>query len=102
MARSLFSAVTSTGAQAATSFGKSNTVQVWGTTTSGSGSATIVIEATNDGTAPWVTLATITLTLGTTATGDGLVIDADWETIRGNVTSLSGTGASVSAALGAQ
>jgi hypothetical protein len=55
------------------------TFQAMGTTTAGSGSAVIVIEASNKTTpvtgtnVDWTTLGTITLTLGTTQTNDGFV-----------------------------
>lgn len=67
-----------------------------GTTTSGAGSATIVVQVSNtDVDADYITLGTITLTLGTTSTSDGFASDAPWRFARGNVTAISGTGASV-------
>lgn len=82
------------------------TFQGMGTTGSGSGSASIVIEA-SDKDAPvegtnvdWTTLGTITLTLGTTQTNDGFVSYASWRWIRARVSAISGTGASVNAYLG--
>lgn len=75
------------------------TFQAYGSTTAGSGAATIKIEANNvslsAADALWITIGTITLTLGTTITTDGFVIDAPWGFIRANVTAISGTGASV-------
>jgi len=77
--------------------------QAYGTTSSGSGSVSIKIEASNiaipDET-DWIELGTIYLTLGTTRTTDGFTTDAPWRHVRGNVTSISGTGASVSATMG--
>lgn len=70
-------------------------VEAYGTTTAGSGASVITIEVSNNGTS-WQTAGTITLTLGTTQTSDGFAIDAPWFFIRANVTSISGTGASVS------
>lgn len=82
------------------------TFQAMGTTSSGSGSSAIVIEASNkdipvEGSAvDWTTLGTITLTLGTTQTNDGFVSAASWRWIRARVSSISGTGATVNAYLG--
>lgn len=82
------------------------TFQGMGTTSSGSGAAAIVIEASNKS-APveasnvdWTTLGTISLTLGTTQTNDGFVSAASWRWIRARVSSISGTGATVNAHLG--
>lgn len=74
------------------------TFQARGTTTAGSGSATIKIEVCNfdsPATADWITLGTITLTLGTTSTTDGFSKTAAWDKVRANVSAISGTGASV-------
>lgn len=82
------------------------TFQGMGTTSSGSGSASIVIEASDkdvpvEGTnVDWTTLGTITLTLGTTQTNDGFVSYASWRWVRARVSAISGTGASVNAYLG--
>lgn len=82
------------------------TFQAMGTTSSGSGSGVVVIEASNKS-APdtgtnvdWTTLGTITLTLGTTQTNDGFVSAASWRFVRARVSSISGTGASVNAHMG--
>ncbi len=73
------------------------TFQGYGTTTAGSGAAVITVQGTDDQTrANWVTLGTITLTLGTTSTTDGFMSDQAWLLVCGYVTSISGTGASVS------
>lgn len=95
MSISLFSAVTATGAQSKLDRNAARTVQVSGKTTSGTGAATVNIEVSNDGN-NWLNLGTITLTIGTTETSDGFAFDATWAYVRGNVTSISGTGASVS------
>jgi len=82
------------------------TFQGMGTTSSGSGSASIVIEASNkalpvEGTnVDWTTLGTITLTLGTTQTNDGFVSSASWRWVRARVSAISGTGATVNVYLG--
>lgn len=75
------------------------TAQVVGTTTAGAGAAAVNIEVSNDG-SNWLVAGTVTLTLSTTSTSDGFVIDAAWLFVRANVTSISGTGAAVSAYLG--
>ena len=68
--------------------------QAVGTTSAGSGAATVLVQVSLDE-LNWVTLGTITLTLGTSATSDGFATDAPWLFIRGNCTAISGTGASV-------
>ena len=76
------------------------TVQITGTTTAGAGAVSVAVEVTNDTTWPWIPIGTLSLTLGTTATTDGLAIHAGWKNIRARVTSISGTGAKVSASVG--
>jgi len=78
----------------------SKTFQAKGSTTAGAGAATIVIEVTNDTAWPWITLGTITLTLGTAATSDGLAMLAGWKYVRARLSAISGTGAAVSVAVG--
>ena len=76
------------------------TIQAAGSTSAGVGAATVLIEATNDLTMPWLLLATITLTLGPAATSDGFLTSATWANIRARLTAISGTNASVSANVG--
>lgn len=76
------------------------TFEVYGNTSSGSGSAVVVIEVRNSQNAPYKTLATVTLTLGTTVTSDGATSPAAWRYCRARVTTLTGTGATVSANTG--
>ena len=77
-----------------------------GTTSVGVGAATILIEASSKITpvtstsVDWVTLGTITLTLGTTQTGDGFIAFGGWKHVRANVSAISGTGATVSVWIG--
>jgi hypothetical protein len=72
-----------------------------GTTSSGTGAATVVVEVSNtDVNADYITLGTITLTLGVTSTSDGFTSSAPWEFVRGNVTAISGTGATVTLNMG--
>ena len=96
----LLSAVTATGA--GSTYKKPATkcsFQAYGTTTAGAGAATITVEVSNDGT-NWLTMGTITLTLSTTAANDGFTSDSPWTNVRGNVTAISGTGASVTLTMG--
>lgn len=96
----LLNAVTATGAGAsATPGARTFGIIAWGTTTSGAGAATVAIQASHDN-ATWVTLATISLTLGTTAAGDAFGSPVPYKYIRANVTALSGTGAAVTATMG--
>jgi hypothetical protein len=80
--------------------------QVYGATSSGSGSATVVIEVSsiespvNSTNVDWITMGTVTLTLGTTRTSDGFVSTAAWRNVRARVTAISGTGAAVSVVMG--
>jgi len=73
-------------------------VQSWGNTTSGAGTAQIKMWGSNvkETTVPWVLIATIDLTLGTTVVGDGTVFEAPWNFMRAELVSITGTGASVS------
>ena len=75
-------------------WGSNRVFQASGTTSSGSGAATILIQVSLDD-SNWVTLGTISLTLGTTATSDGFASDAPWIYTRARVSAISGTGASV-------
>jgi hypothetical protein len=79
-----------------------HTYEVYGTTSAGSGSAVVVIEVRNSQLAPYKTLATVTLTLGTAAVSDGATSPAAWRYVRARVTSISGTDATVSANVGHQ
>ncbi len=72
----------------------------------GAVAATVVIDCSNGaldaaGAIIWNTtpLGTITLS-GTTSAADGFTTDAPWKYIRGRVTAISGTGATVTAQMG--
>lgn len=67
-----------------------------GATSSGAGAVSIAIEASNTENA-WVLLGTISLTLGTVITGDGIPVVSQWLNCRARVTSISGTNAYVNA-----
>lgn len=76
------------------------TFEAYGSTSSGSGAATIIVEVRNSEFSDWHTMATISLTLGTTVSGDGFSSSAAWRYVRMRLSALSGTGASVSANMG--
>jgi len=71
------------------------TFQASGAVSASTGAATIAVEVSNDN-SNWLTLATISLTLGTSSTSDGFASVAPWAYMRGNVTAISGTNAAVS------
>jgi hypothetical protein len=48
----------------------------------------------------WDTIGTISLTLGTTAASDSFTSDDRYQYLRGNVTALTGTGATVNLFMG--
>ena len=99
--QSLLADVTATGAGAAfeVPFGR-RSFQLIGSTTAGAGTAVVKVEASNDGN-NWFTIGTISLgSLAVGVTTDGFASDAPWKNIRGNVTTLTGTGAKVSLFMG--
>jgi len=76
------------------------TFQASGRTTSSTGSTAVVVEVSNDN-VNWITMGTISLTLGTTTTTDGFVSSANWTYVRGRVSSITaGVGATVSLFMG--
>lgn len=79
--------------------GAPKTYQASGTTTAGSGSATVLVQCSNNDT-NWDTLGTITLTLSTTTSSNSFLSSDRCLRLRGNVTAISGTGASVTLTLG--
>jgi hypothetical protein len=94
--------VTSTGAGSSYHlWGSKHTFQLFGTTSAGSGSAIVNVEVSNNN-SNWEVAGTITLTLGTSSTSDGFAKNAAWRWVRGNVTTLSGTNATVSLIVGGQ
>lgn len=81
------------------------TFQANGVTSSGAGAATIAIEVSDvpdPASTDWITLGTISLTLGTTNTTDGFASEAAWRWVRANVTAISGTNSTVNVYMGAQ
>ena len=75
------------------------TFQATGQTSSGAGTASVNVEVSNDN-ANWIVAGTIGLELGTTSATDGFVVSSNWTYVRGRVSSLSGTGATVSLFMG--
>lgn len=92
-------ATTSVGFTNASTSDSVFTFQAVGLTSAGAGSAVVNIQCSNDG-VNWMTYGTITLTLGTTATSDGLVIAAPWGYFRASLGSISGTNAKVNVLFG--
>jgi len=102
--QSLCSAATTTGAKTAVQVknqpkDSKKIVVAYGTTGSGSGSATVLVEGSLEGT-HYVTLGTISLTLSTTEAVGKLDIEYPYDYIRVNISAISGTGANVTADLG--
>jgi len=66
-----------------------------GETSSGAGTATIIIEGKAESGTVWETIDTLSLTLGTTTTSDSGSTDVPWSNVRARLTTLTGTGATV-------
>lgn len=69
-------------------------IQVVGATTAGAGSATIVIEVSNDG-ETWLPHDTVILTLSPDKATAGVELDARWAFVAANLTAINGTDAAV-------
>lgn len=89
---------TTTGTAAAANT-RGRTLQAVLTTSSGNGSATVVIEVSNDG-SNFIAAGTITFASGTCPQADGFAIAAPWAFIRSRCSAISGTGASVAVLMG--
>ena len=102
MAQILLNAATTTGAgeawnprdTSAYATYVQHSFQAKGTVASSTGAAVILIQVSNDGT-NYITLGTITLVLGTVATSDGFACANTYEYYRANVSSISGSTATV-------
>ena len=91
----LLDSATATGAGGTSIVDKTGTAFfLTGAVTASTGAASVNVEVSNDN-VTWISLGNITLTLGTTVTADGFSSNVPWKYIRGNVASISGTGASV-------
>lgn len=102
--QSLCSAATTTGAKTAVQIKNQppqfkKVVVAYGTTGSGTGSATILVQGSLEGT-HYVDLGTISLTLGTTETTGKVETEFPYDYIRVNISALSGIGASITADVG--
>jgi hypothetical protein len=73
---------------------------VVGYTTDGAGTATVLIEVSND-LEVWMTLGTVELELSEEPVSEGFGSDVPWGHVRANCTVITGTGATVSAYRGA-
>lgn len=110
----LLTSVTGTGAGSAVSMGRTQlsggvgvventpyrTFQAHGTVSTSTGSATILVQVNNGNSTAWITACTLTLTLATSVTTDGCAMAAGWPLVRGNVSAISGTNATVSLDMG--
>jgi hypothetical protein len=79
--------------------GATHTFQASGATSAGAGSATVVIQGSNNNGASWDTIGTITLTLSTSTSSDSFTSDDRYAKVRANVTAISGTDAQLEAAM---
>jgi hypothetical protein len=102
MAQILLSNATATGAgeawhpraTAALATYTYHSFQAVGSTSASTGAATILIQVSNDG-VNYITMGTITLVLGTSATSDGFAVANSYEYYRANLSAISGTNAKV-------
>ena len=76
-----------------------STYSATGSVSASTGAVTVVIEVSNDSVG-WITLGTITLSLGVSATSDGFSAFAAWAFVRAKVSDISGTGATVTVTMG--
>lgn len=98
--QTLVKAATATGAGIANAGVRgAKSFQADGTTTAGAGAATIAVQGSNNG-VNWDTIDTISLTLATTTSSNSFWSDDRYAYLRGNVTAISGTGASVNLTMG--
>jgi len=100
---SIVSAATATGAGTAFQpLESKRTFHGVGSTSAGAGAATIGIEVSNNGT-DFIEVDELSLTLATAdSSGDLFYLDAPYRYVRGNVKTISGTGASVDLIMGVQ
>lgn len=99
----LLAGVTSTGAGSAVeaTYAGSKQFQAYAQTTAGTGTAVITVECSLNGTV-WnsTPLGTISLSVGTTTVAEGLTTTDRCRYLRGNVSSISGTGTSATLLMG--
>jgi hypothetical protein len=101
--QTILSGAIATGAGSSfTPWGAKRTFHANGVTSAGAGTAAIDIEVSNDDT-NWVTAGTISLSFNDDpVVDDGFAMDAPWRFVRANVTSISGTDATVSVIMGTE
>ena len=90
------SAAASAGSGRIAPLGSKVAFQADGRVSATTGAATVVIYGSLDGSS-YITIGTITLTLGTTVTSDGFTSDNAWRFYKSSVTAISGTNAVFSA-----
>jgi len=73
--------------------------QLTGSTSAGAGAASVDIEVSNDGT-NFIKIGTLSLILSTTLSQAGMLSNAPWRYVRGNVKAISGTDAAVTLTMG--
>jgi len=80
--------------------GQPFSVQAFGTTTAGAGTATVIVEGSNHASPSldghWVTLATLSLSFTTAVGSDAGGSVLPYLNVRARVSAISGTGASIS------
>lgn len=82
--------------------GSTRSFQVFGVSNTGTGVATLQIQATNDGSYGWIDLldTDATLNFGVSASSDGFVVPASYAHFRLDIKSISGDGAKVGMVVG--
>lgn len=97
----IFGNAGATGARpAVTGMAKNKTYQAYGSTQSGTGTAVVSVQGSINGGVTFDTIGTISLTLGTVTVSDSFTSIDRYPLIRGNVTTLTGTGPNVSLVMG--
>ena len=79
-------------------FGRTRSFSAYGST-SGAGAVVATIEVSNNNSI-WLTLGSISLTLGTSVTQDGFSSETPWRYVRAKISSISGTNATVTVNMG--
>lgn len=98
----ILSGATVTGAGTAVAGNRSpgyKTYQVTGSTSAGTGTAVVNVEGSNNG-AVFDVIGSVSLSLTTTAVSNGFTSADRYSLVRGNVTTINGTGAAVSITAG--
>ena len=80
-------------------FGRTRSFSAYGATSAAAGAVVVTIEVSNNNSV-WLTLGTISLTLGVTVTQDGFSSETPWRYVRAKISSISGTNATVTVNMG--